>query len=95
MRCPTFNGLRKFDRSIEQFLQKKDLEEFPQAPLHICVKLEMNKHEKHFQCDCNFGIVGLHSCGNLSPVIVHNFVNSPAKFVVSVGCCYMKLDDSG
>lgn len=40
----------------------------------------------------SFGIVGLHSCGDLTPVLMHLFVQCPdARFINIVGCCYMKL----
>lgn len=40
----------------------------------------------------DFGIVGLHSCGDLTPILMHLFVQCPgAKFINIVGCCYMKL----
>lgn len=40
----------------------------------------------------SFGIVGLHSCGDLTPILMHLFVQCPnARFINVVGCCYMKL----
>jgi len=40
----------------------------------------------------SFGIVGLHSCGDLTPILMHLFVQCPdARFINIVGCCYMKL----
>jgi len=69
---------------------------FQTTPKHMCLRLELNKNEKYFEkLAQNFGLIGLHTCGNLAPVVLHNFVNSPAKFVVSVGCCYMKLNNDG
>jgi len=63
------------------------------GPSHVTLKLELNKVPMEFR---NFGVIGLHTCGNLGPVILNTFANSSeAKFVVSVGCCYMKLDSDG
>lgn len=43
----------------------------------------------------NFVLVGLHTCGDLGPSMVKLFANSPAaRGLVSVGCCYMKLNES-
>ncbi|ODM91699.1 Protein RRNAD1 [Orchesella cincta] len=85
----------KFDKELESFLIKKSISG-ASPPSHVCLTLELNKHEQYFEhLSHQFGFTGLHACGNLSPVIIHNFVNSPAKFLVSVGCCYMKLDDNG
>ncbi|CAG7835669.1 unnamed protein product [Allacma fusca] len=39
-----------------------------------------------------FGLVGLHGCGDLGGIIVQNFVQNPqVKFLSFVSCCYMKL----
>jgi hypothetical protein len=43
---------------------------------------------EHFR----FGMVGLHPCGDLTPILMHLFVQCPdAKFINIVGCCYMKI----
>lgn len=43
----------------------------------------------------NFVLVGLHTCGDLGPSMIQLFANSPAaRGLVSVGCCYMKLNES-
>jgi hypothetical protein len=40
----------------------------------------------------SFGMVGLHPCGDLTPILMHLFVQCPnVKFINIVGCCYMKL----
>ena len=40
----------------------------------------------------SFILVGLHTCGDLSPTLLRTFVNCPeVKGIVLVGCCYMKL----
>ena len=38
------------------------------------------------------GVIGLHTCGDLAPVILRMFTQDPAsKMIASLGCCYMKL----
>ncbi|XP_013183905.1 methyltransferase-like protein 25B [Amyelois transitella] len=40
----------------------------------------------------HYGLVGLHPCGDLGPLLLKHFVNSKnVKFICVVGCCYMKL----
>merc|ERR1711915_686864 len=43
-----------------------------------------------------FGIVGLHTCGDLASTSLQSFVNSPGcDFICNVGCCYNHLSDKG
>ncbi|XP_077514618.1 methyltransferase-like protein 25B [Amblyomma americanum] len=43
----------------------------------------------------NFIFVGLHTCGDLGPSMIQLFADSPAaRGLISVGCCYMKLNES-
>lgn len=47
---------------------------------------------KHLESEFEFGIVGLHPCGDLAAILINFFLRCPeAKFVNLVGCCYMKL----
>uniref|UniRef100_A0A0A9YK36 Methyltransferase domain-containing protein n=1 Tax=Lygus hesperus TaxID=30085 RepID=A0A0A9YK36_LYGHE len=40
------------------------------------------------------GIVGLHTCGSLSPTCLKHFVQNPAlRFIVNVGCCYHLIEN--
>uniref|UniRef100_A0A336LK04 CSON009167 protein n=1 Tax=Culicoides sonorensis TaxID=179676 RepID=A0A336LK04_CULSO len=40
----------------------------------------------------NIGLIGLHPCGDLAVLLLKSFLNSPeVKFILIVGCCYMKL----
>nr|CAD7397776.1 unnamed protein product [Timema poppensis] len=42
--------------------------------------------------DFKFGIVGLHPCGDLGPILLNLFDQCPsAMFINIVGCCYMKI----
>lgn len=61
-----------------------DLKELVQE---IRKRFKINPDEKF-----NFGIIGLHPCGNLASILTNFFLNAPeAKFLNLVGCCYMKL----
>lgn len=43
-----------------------------------------------------YGLVGLHPCGDLGPLLLKHFVNcEDVKFICLVGCCYMKLTSNG
>jgi hypothetical protein len=40
-----------------------------------------------------FGLIGLHTCGDLGPTLIRNFANVPdIKFILAIGCCYMKMN---
>lgn len=44
----------------------------------------------------HYGLIGLHPCGDLGPLLIQHFVTSDkVKFICVVGCCYMKLSNSG
>ena len=60
------------------------------------------------RAELKYGLVGLHTCGDLGPTILHTFnkvkvfcqrkfyylsQDTGAGVVVSVGCCYMKLKE--
>ena len=38
------------------------------------------------------GLIGLHTCGDLGPTLIRNFAVDPGiKFILAIGCCYMKM----
>lgn len=40
----------------------------------------------------SYGLIGLHPCGDLGPLLLKHFVIDPkVRFVCMVGCCFMKL----
>ncbi|XP_034834962.1 methyltransferase-like protein 25B [Maniola hyperantus] len=40
----------------------------------------------------NYGLIGLHPCGDLGPLLIKHFVDcDKVKFICIVGCCFMKL----
>ena len=43
--------------------------------------------------DLRYGVVGLHTCGDLGPLLIKLFVSSRrAVYLQSVGCCYMQME---
>jgi len=76
------------------------------GPVHVTAVLapEMDLPKFHalladkFQlgvgAELRYGLVGLHTCGDLGPTILHLFNQDVgAGAVVSVGCCYMRLKE--
>lgn len=42
----------------------------------------------------HYGIIGLHTCGDLGPVLIKMFAaDTKASVLFSVGCCYMKIEN--
>lgn len=84
-------------------MHKKFLPErkVPKTPSHINLKLtkDISSYEflRKIKCEYeNFGIIGLHPCGDLSPILIRHFVQcNQAKFLNIVGCCFMKLSEEG
>ncbi|XP_067633009.1 methyltransferase-like protein 25B [Eurosta solidaginis] len=59
----------------------------PQELVSIIAKT-FNRTDFNFQ----FGIIGLHPCGDLAVTLMRMFTNNPqARFLIFAGCCYMKL----
>lgn len=89
----------KLDQQFE-YLAQKHLE-VPAArlrPTHINLTLTTQKHlsQLNFPDLREFGLVGLHPCGDLGPLLLQCFAqNENIKFLCIVGCCYMKLSDVG
>ncbi|TRY61730.1 hypothetical protein TCAL_04398 [Tigriopus californicus] len=99
----------KFDQDLRKSLEKRqnshdqDSPKF-RGPSHVTFRLdpEMDITEleeklaskfNHEDTSFTYGIVGLHTCGDLGPLLIKLFVESPGcVFVQSVGCCYMKLN---
>lgn len=44
----------------------------------------------------SYGLIGLHPCGDLGPLLIKHFVNcDKVKYICVVGCCFMKLSCEG
>lgn len=49
--------------------------------------------ETNINSNISFGVIGLHTCGNLAANMIKLFLDTyEAIAILSVGCCYMKLD---
>jgi hypothetical protein len=68
-------------------------------PTHINMMLSSHEQMRTIELPCafnNYGLIGLHPCGDLGPLLLKHFVNSAnVKFICLVGCCYMKLTSYG
>ena len=60
--------------------------------LNIDPDLSSDKFSSELNFDGDFGIVGLHTCGDLGPTLIRLYAESPkASHLQSVGCCYMHI----
>ncbi len=84
---------KKFDADLAKNYSNSGL-----SPKHLTFRLEPEMDptllEDALKLDeAGFGIVGLHTCGDLAPIAIRLFAeSSKAKFIASVGCCYMKAE---
>lgn len=81
----------------KKFLPERQV---PVTPTHIDLKLTKDLTTEEFleriNCTQSFGIIGLHPCGDLSPILMRHFVGcDKAKFLNTVGCCFLKLSEEG
>ncbi|XP_078041599.1 methyltransferase-like protein 25B isoform X1 [Augochlora pura] len=99
---------RKWDQELLLSLKKHLPNFCEKSPQHYPTKLELSNLVEselvsHLQdlfqngfnlskADTTFGLVGLHPCGDLAPLLLRFYTSkSEAKFICIVGCCYMKL----
>ncbi|XP_059613157.1 methyltransferase-like protein 25B [Phlebotomus argentipes] len=98
----------QFLRFAKKYLQSEEYEAL-HSPTHlnlsISADLDAKSFVKHLKAevfgvtdkgDFTLGIVGLHPCGDLGPILLNMFREcSEVKFIAVVGCCYMKLTGDG
>ncbi|XP_045611979.2 methyltransferase-like protein 25B isoform X1 [Procambarus clarkii] len=96
----------QLEMAVEKMKRREtSLPSLPPAPRHTTCLLEPHMDPQTFrevvtgawpELDSGgvvCGLLGLHTCGNLAPTMLRIFTNmSTCQAVVSVGCCYMKLD---
>jgi len=95
--------LEKSVRKLESYQGEMVLEK-PSPPVHVNAYLspDMDLHSFHRVLveklrisdgdTLRYGIIGLHTCGDLGPVLVKMFSqDEKACALISVGCCYMKI----
>uniref|UniRef100_A0A1B0C8Q7 Methyltransferase domain-containing protein n=2 Tax=Lutzomyia longipalpis TaxID=7200 RepID=A0A1B0C8Q7_LUTLO len=100
------------DQQFLKFAQKYlKQEEFTQLrpPVHLNLTISPDMDAcgfiEHLKCrvfdlkedeEFAIGVIGLHPCGDLGPVLLNLFQTCPeVKFIAVVGCCYMKLTENG
>ena len=91
----------KFDVQLESAFSRLGIS-CQNSPQHITLTLHPTTKNLTEFLDCNshvdnkfnqFGLIGLHTCGDLGPTLIRNFVHVPEiKFLLGIGCCYMKMD---
>ncbi|XP_063221430.1 methyltransferase-like protein 25B [Bacillus rossius redtenbacheri] len=98
---------RKLDKELEltlsKYLSAEDLSRLSR-PVHLNTTLHSGIDPLQFvstlskafgnvsPSELRFGIVGLHPCGDLGPMLLRLFQSCVgASFINIVGCCYMKL----
>lgn len=89
---------RKLDLELEYTAKKHLTEECVsklKRPTHCNVTLTSLDQLQEIELPDtinHYGLIGLHPCGDLGPLLIKHFVNShKVKFICVVGCCYMKL----
>lgn len=88
----------KLDNKLEEACVKLGISNI-RTPKHITLRLSpyannlvelLNAYVRSQTTAC--GLVGLHTCGDLGPTLIRNFAADPGiKFILAIGCCYMKL----
>ncbi|CAB3256270.1 unnamed protein product [Arctia plantaginis] len=93
---------RKLDLELEYTVAKHLSPEAVsklKQPLHFHVTLSSYHQLRELALPhsmSSYGLIGLHPCGNLGPLLLKHFVESDhVNFICVVGCCYMKLTDEG
>ncbi|XP_039760390.1 protein RRNAD1-like isoform X2 [Pararge aegeria] len=93
---------RKLDSELEYTVKKYLTEEQMSnliRPIHCNITLSSIEQLRELALPVsvlNYGLIGLHPCGDLGPLLIKHFVNSnEVKFICVVGCCYMKLSCKG
>ncbi|XP_041975584.1 protein RRNAD1 [Aricia agestis] len=86
---------RKLDLEWE-YTAKKQLSEEEisnlHKPKHVNFTLSSTNQLDILINDTSYGLIGLHPCGDLGPLLIKHFVScEKVKFICVVGCCYMKL----
>ncbi|XP_076245543.1 methyltransferase-like protein 25B [Calliopsis andreniformis] len=106
--CTLLQQARKWDQELLKSIKKLLPNFCGECPQHFTAKLESSNlveselidHLQHLfrngfdlsDSDIKFGLVGLHPCGDLAPLLLRLYSSTDeAKFICIVGCCYMKL----
>lgn len=93
--------------TVDKMLKRGDTSlQLPRAPVHVTSHIapDMNLDKFHqiltdkFSIsnpeELKYGILGLHTCGDLGPVLIKMFTQDPGSVMLnSIGCCYMKIQE--
>jgi len=93
--------------TVDKMLKRGDTTlQLPRAPVHVTChiapdmnldkfhQLLANKFSIRNPDELKYGILGLHTCGDLGPVLIKMFTqDTDAVMLNSVGCCYMKIHE--
>jgi len=93
--------------TVDKMLKRGDTTlQLPRAPVHVTChiapdmdldkfhQLLANKFSISNPDELKYGILGLHTCGDLGPVLIKMFTqDTDAVMLNSVGCCYMKIHE--
>jgi len=93
--------------TVEKMLKRGDTSlKLPRSPVHVTAHIAPDMDLLRFHQlltdkfsissaeELQYGIVGLHTCGDLGPVLIKMFTqDSGAVMLNSVGCCYMKIQE--
>lgn len=93
---------RKLDLEFEYTARKYTKEGFTpnlHRPIHYNISLSNHEQLQHLPLPThmtNYGLIGLHPCGDLGPLLLKHFIcSNQVKFICVVGCCYTKLTAEG
>ncbi|XP_026669148.1 protein RRNAD1 isoform X2 [Ceratina calcarata] len=106
--CILLEQARKLDQELLMSIKRRIPNFYQKSPQHFTAKLESSNlveselvsqlkelFQKEFDLseeETEFGLVGLHPCGDLAPILLQLYSSrNEAKFICIVGCCYMKL----
>lgn len=97
-----FFNYRKLDLELEytasKYLSPEAMSKL-RKPTHFNVTLKHLEQLSELPLPENmesYGLIGLHPCGDLGPLLLKHFVdNEKVKFICLVGCCFMKLTSEG
>lgn len=98
----------QLELTVDKMLKRGDTSlELPRAPVHVTAHIApdmdldsfhqilANKFSISTSESLKYGIIGLHTCGDLGPVLLRMFTqDSGAVMLNSVGCCYMKIQEN-
>ena len=94
--------------TVDKMMKRGDNSlDLPRAPVHVTAHIApdmdlgsfhqilRDKFSINNPDQLKYGILGLHTCGDLGPVLLRMFTqDSDAVMVNSVGCCYMKIKEN-